>query len=778
MNQVKISVIMPVYNVASYLRAAIDSVLNQTLKEIELICVDDASTDGSVEILKEYQAVDARMHVIYLAQNSGIVAVRKRAIEHINGQYVMFLDSDDTFELDACETVWRKLQKQPIDILAFATQVTACGDIPESDAVSLAQKLNPFKGPIKNNVLLSGFGKGLISQTLWNKAFSARLLKYAFSFIKDTYRTLSEDLYISFITFFFAKSYCGISNVLHHYYLGRGVSGHYNMSRNRFFALSETKTIYQDLFAFAKEQKSDWRVLSLIKKLENSALDAVIWSLRKSVAVKDAPECYQKLIADWGVETAIPQLAAKEWYTWQAFQKRILPHSWDVSSSKGKSVHTIGIFYYRMANGGIERVISLTLPLWQSMGYHVVLITETLEENNEYTIPDGVERILIPSRLEAVEAHYATRLAVWKEVAEQYQVDTIIYCAWCDPVLFWDSLAIRGLGLNLISWVHGSYSHLFRLHDINRFALINNYYFVDRAVTLSRTFEAFFKNYCPSFYIPNPIHLPPIDACSLTEGSNIVWVGRFDPEKHPQHALKAFAKVAPVNPNSTLTMVGAGENDQILKELIALARDLKVENRVAFPGFTKDPAPYYQKAALFLFTTAHEGFGMSLAEAKGYGLPVIMYDLDYLELVQDSRGVITVPYGDIDSLASEMNDLLQDSDRRRDLGKLARQSAKDFAEYDFKFAWQTVFDSFQNQISSSHLADTSTAKAIRLLLQESQYGEQFALQEGNCTPALTDEQDRLLKSKFAKLARKYWYWKDFILRRLQRLKKIFRKDRT
>lgn len=767
MGQVKISVIMPVYNVAPYLRPAIDSVLNQTLKDIELICVDDASTDGSTDILKEYEKSDSRIRTVYLTHNSGSVAARKYAVEEACGQYIMMLDSDDIYEPNACETVWNEMQRHPTDVLCFATEASACGDIPAEDAENLTKKLTPYKGPIRHNLLEAAFRKRLFNQILWNKAFPASLCKTAFHYIKEDYRTISDDIYISFILFFFAKSYRGIPDTLHHYYLGRGVSGHYSMAKNRFFALSGTKTIYDDLYDFLQDQNAEWKLFALVKQLEEAARDDIVWSLRRSVSTKDAPECYQKMIADWGVEMIIPRLAADEWYTWQNLQKRIIPHSAPLPVVKGRPVHTIGIFYYRMANGGIERVISLTLPLWQSMGYRVVLITEEPPETNDYAIPDGVERVLIPSRLEAIEGRYATRLETWKEITEQNKVDSLVYCAWCDPVLFWDSLTLRGLGLNFVSWVHGSYSHLFRLHDANRFALINNYYLVDRAVTLSHTFEAFFKNYCPSFYIPNPTRLPPAEACSSTESSNIVWVGRFDPEKHPQHAIQAFAKVAQANPEATLTMVGAGESDQMRKELLALTKELKIEDRVDFPGFMKDPSPYYQKAAIFLFTTAHEGFPMALAEAKGYGLPIVMYALDYLEMVQDSRGVITVPYGDINSLAQEISNLLQHPALLKALGTQARKSAEDFAEYDFKAAWQSVFNSFESSVPPEHLADISTAKAFQLLLQESQYGEQHAACGNGGSAELTAEQDRLLKSKFAKIARKYWYWKDRILRRVK-----------
>src|SRR5699024_1979791 len=115
-----------------------------TLKDIELICVDDASTDGSTDILKEYEKSDARIHVLYLTHNSGIVAARKYAVEEACGQYIMILDSDDTYEPNACETVWNEMQRHPTDVLCFGTKVSACGDIPAEDAEKLTKKLTPY----------------------------------------------------------------------------------------------------------------------------------------------------------------------------------------------------------------------------------------------------------------------------------------------------------------------------------------------------------------------------------------------------------------------------------------------------------------------------------------------------------------------------------------------------------------------------------------------------------------------------------------------------------
>ncbi len=95
-NDVKVSIVMPVYNTAPYLRQCLDSVLAQTLEEFELICVDDGSTDGSVEILEEYAANDKRIKILQQKNQYAGVA-RNNGLKIARGEYIIFLDSDDVF---------------------------------------------------------------------------------------------------------------------------------------------------------------------------------------------------------------------------------------------------------------------------------------------------------------------------------------------------------------------------------------------------------------------------------------------------------------------------------------------------------------------------------------------------------------------------------------------------------------------------------------------------------------------------------------------------------
>ena len=102
---VKVSVILPVYNVEKYLKECLDSILNQTLQEIEVICVDDGSTDRSLEILREYEKKDKRV-IVLTQENKGAGAARNKGLAIAKGEYLSFLDSDDFF---CFRNVWRKL---------------------------------------------------------------------------------------------------------------------------------------------------------------------------------------------------------------------------------------------------------------------------------------------------------------------------------------------------------------------------------------------------------------------------------------------------------------------------------------------------------------------------------------------------------------------------------------------------------------------------------------------------------------------------------------------
>ncbi|MBO4699779.1 glycosyltransferase family 2 protein [bacterium] len=119
MNRPKISIIIPVYNVEKYLRECLDSCVNQTLEDIEIICVDDCSLDNSIKILEEYQAKDSRIKILRHEINKNLGAARNTGLANATGEYIWFVDSDDYIDTKACQILYDAIKEFNVDILCF-----------------------------------------------------------------------------------------------------------------------------------------------------------------------------------------------------------------------------------------------------------------------------------------------------------------------------------------------------------------------------------------------------------------------------------------------------------------------------------------------------------------------------------------------------------------------------------------------------------------------------------------------------------------------------------
>lgn len=113
---IKISVVMPIYNAAEYLHAALDSVVSQTLGDIEIICVDDGSTDRSLDVLKNIQKTDGRVRII-TENNAGPSIARNKGLFRARGEYVIFLDADDFYEPSLLEKMYQRATEDGLDIV-------------------------------------------------------------------------------------------------------------------------------------------------------------------------------------------------------------------------------------------------------------------------------------------------------------------------------------------------------------------------------------------------------------------------------------------------------------------------------------------------------------------------------------------------------------------------------------------------------------------------------------------------------------------------------------
>lgn len=143
--QPSVSVIVPVYNIEQYIGKCLDSIIGQTLKEIEIIVVDDGSTDDSSRIIDRYARTDSRIVAIHKT-NGGVVSARNCGIAQATGLYILFVDGDDHLAPDTCDLLLKK-RKRPVPIWS------SCG----STSSILSIKKNPGSGHKTNTTRLQPF---------------------------------------------------------------------------------------------------------------------------------------------------------------------------------------------------------------------------------------------------------------------------------------------------------------------------------------------------------------------------------------------------------------------------------------------------------------------------------------------------------------------------------------------------------------------------------------------------------------------------------------------
>ena len=119
---IKVSVILPIYNVGPYLDDAFKSLINQTLQDIEIIAVNDGATDNSQEYIDKYKTIDSRIKCIK-QNNQGLSGARNTGMKYIQGEYVYFMDSDDILELNALEICYTNAKNNEADVCLFDADI-------------------------------------------------------------------------------------------------------------------------------------------------------------------------------------------------------------------------------------------------------------------------------------------------------------------------------------------------------------------------------------------------------------------------------------------------------------------------------------------------------------------------------------------------------------------------------------------------------------------------------------------------------------------------------
>ena len=256
---------------SEYLNQCLDSILSQSLKEIEIICVDDGSTDNSMEILLEKNSQDSRIRILQ-QENKGGGAARNLGLNVAKGKYLSFLDSDDFFEPEMLESAYHTAEKSDADITIFEYKIYNTNTSQHSNKKhGLSNTVLNLKQPLSHKDIPQSIFS-ITNPAPWNKLYKHDFIKrynLRFQEIKK-----NNDLYFGFTTLYFAEKIAILNKPLLSYRTGTGTNTQATTYKN-------PNDIYYALIEVHKHLSNtpSWNLVE--KSFINEALNHCIGQLDK-----------------------------------------------------------------------------------------------------------------------------------------------------------------------------------------------------------------------------------------------------------------------------------------------------------------------------------------------------------------------------------------------------------------------------------------------------------------------------------------------------------------
>lgn len=728
-----ISIIVPAYNDEEYIGSCLDSLICQTMKEIEIIVVDDCSSDSTPDIVRAYAQKDPRVKAFFLPENSSSFVARKVGVLHSSGKYIMFADADDYLDTSACEILYHKMEEKNVDILHFGTRVIHEGVKTDEEIQRYTNHLNSVPKRLYGKEIFLDFVERKYEGHLWNKIFRQKLCKDVLNKTEDQILPKAQDKYFYWMLAFTAGSYeCIPDLVLYHYRYGAGVEGNQSTIPLQAFSQFCTQAWTENAIgSFMKDKNPEGEYDDVIN---GSRLELISHSVKNWLRLQDEDKAagLDMMLQHWNSDLdrakVLSSISGHFWGDDPDKLIRLISGAESMKLSR-KEIRTIGTYYHRYDNGGIQRVLSILMKQWVEMGYRVVLFTDYDETPNDYELPEGVTRVKLafPASQSSNSKVYRPRCISFAQNILDYHIDCMVYHNYFAKPLMWDNLVCKLYNVPFFLFYHNTFSR-FLIYNDERFATIpQKAPLFDGMVVLSREDEAYWRNFSRNVrYIANPLTFQLPKDRRLSERSNqILWLGRMaDEHKQPYDAITMMQELVKLCPDAELLMVGDNDDPDYLPKMQAHIDEMGLTDHIRLCGFQLDVEAYFRQASVFILTSAFEGFSMVLGEAMSFGLPVVMYDLPYLELVKGNKGVITVENRDCSGMAREVAKLLLNEDLRSEKAAAAYDFIHEMYDHlDLGSAWNKLFQGVQYD-NSSFINEDKT-NLFRLIINAYDLGMQF-----------------------------------------------------
>ena len=627
-NSPLVSIITPVFNGARYLPQYYTTINSQTYRNIEIVCIDDCSTDTTLNELNKLLRNDRRIKVIHNGTNKSSGVSKNIGISNATGKYIMFLDIDDFYDdensikrfVDVCE-------KENLDVCRGGLKIIDDG----GQIVSMQSNEEKYVSDVNlyNH-----------QRYIWKRDF---IVNNEMSF--STRGSSYEDLQMVLQTYIKTNNHIRNIPDIQYVYVEK-----YHWKNIK---LNNVKDFLINIELYLTECKKHnlygtWFYRHMVDCLLTEYANSIVKYVNDSEVVKlflkalnaiDFSRDYQNLdlstifkcIPEWIIKSIDDDVT-------KTSHNAISESIWKGITVNRKQIKTVLIFNDRLDVGGIQRYIH-TVASQLSSKYRIVVLY--LKGEVEYKFPENVT---------LVKMHYGNQYITLYQLCfllKMLNVD----CVYNNNLYQWwysSMLARLCKVMNVYNIMHWHNSVMWAQFPRNEWSqnLINYYKkpdtksLYDLFVVLSNQSEYFFRKIgYNAIYLTNPIDekyfSTPIQSCGRK--NNYMWCGRLDSQKNPYDGLMAFTHIVRRNPESHLYYcMTYNELDQYYYTFIKrFIKSRHLEDKVTFVENETDLIPYYDKCNVLLYTSTFDGFPLTVLEALSRGLKISAYDQNEIDILNE-----------------------------------------------------------------------------------------------------------------------------------------------
>lgn len=284
------------HSTSAYVEKCIQSVVRQSFKNIEIVCVYDSNSEDALTIVKKYAVGNLNFKIINNETQLSKLAARTKGVEHATGKYILFIDSHDFLDVNACQSIFDLLRKYDTDILQFKCGIESRGREETEQNVSVKRELTVEK--LNNSQILDHlFKTDSVSTALVGKAIKTNIAKLASESIKVKAQYPGEEVYYSFFISYYAKTYRFIDSPPL-YWIGRQsnleTKTKHAVSLDTFSLYCSDSEFCADIRDFLRNKGDLTKYHHIYEALSRRLLASCCAILKKQISIKDfrAGACY------------------------------------------------------------------------------------------------------------------------------------------------------------------------------------------------------------------------------------------------------------------------------------------------------------------------------------------------------------------------------------------------------------------------------------------------------------------------------------------------------